>query len=401
MTIPFYRQCVGVLIFGAALIAMPACATASGGCKKPKEAYQKSVSSVAYEIRIRQCEGPATIEIWPFGARRASQVITLPSIWQRSDSTPLVFADYNADGIADLALQTGLKEYVYYIGTHGHRFQRNAPLTALAADAYEMPEASNGEVTILRADGSQATTLTRYKFDQNAIVPLQRTRTDAAAKPGRLTTSEEAWRDGSWHTLEVSDRRNTDYCEGVLLAAAHRTGRLGGPYMTKVCADYPGDPSMALIAFQSSVGLDVLLVRLDDGALLANYLTHDLPAGKGQRVTVEEESFELTNGTPTITLQIEHEQADGWRHGRQTMLVREGARLVPVMDGLAVFSTDGTTSVKRWVRAPDETSASRPPALRVKELVNPGEGLDFIEREYSLPYDGVRYSIPADLRLKR
>jgi hypothetical protein len=394
-----FQQLLCVLASSLTLTVSPA--QAAPGCKKPKDAFQSQASGTGYDIRIRQCDGPALVQVWPHKSKKPTQTIKLPSIWQFGDEAPVVFEDYNSDGVGDFALRTDLKEFVYYLGTRNGGFQRNDALTRLASGAYERPAVENGTITILRVEGDLAPSMTTYAFHDTDIVPLKRTRSELDSRRGRITTFDERWNDNAWKIEHVSDYRQSGFCEDSLLDAAQGTGRFSGALLTKDCADFPGDGSLALIAFQSTVGLDLILVRLSDGTRIANYTTFDLPAKQGTQISIGQESFDLASGVPTIALHTEHDAPDGSLLTRQMLLVREGARLVPIMDGLITSATDGSRSVKRWPLPPSEPGGSRPHVLRVKELVNPGEGQEFIERVLELPFDGVHYAVPADIHIKR
>jgi len=184
------------------------------------------------------------------------------------------------------------------------------------------------------------------------------------------------------------------------MAAARSSGRYDNQQGSHDCADAPGDKTLGIIAFLGRDGMDVLLVRLADGETIANYSTYDLAKEKNSTFELENESFELSSGSPTISVNIESRTSDGALVTRQSIFVRERARLVPVVAGLVTSEINGTTSIKRWIVPPSEPDSDRPPFLLVKELVNPGEGQDFIERIQKIEYDGVRYPVPKGMRIK-
>lgn len=357
------------------------------------------------------CSGPAIVDVKRKASQEVLQSILVPNLEVHMESGgPLVnsnamygyggavnVADYNLDGQPDIALQTGnygpyaQPSYDILLNT-GKGFRHNAELTALSTESLNSLEIEGSQLVTSAKSGCCNHSRSWYQVVHDKPVPVRRVILDSASDDKYHLTIEEHWKNGKWRRTATNKERKEDYCEDTLQQAAP-----DAQAATKVaCMLMPGNSKLGIIAYAKPSGqtelLEIVLARISDGSRLASYVRQQPFGGKVGEIRLLAGPV-LKQNEKTFSVLVFFDNGKGSQWGVETVLQREGNKLVPLLDNLlANFGQTGATRLR--------TLKVDGAKLIVHESAEPAPGKPAVTREVPLEFDGKRYVIPPDMQYK-
>jgi uncharacterized protein len=382
--------------------------------RQPQKAETRiALNNVAkdYDFTLRMLDkSSGVLEVRRKGETQLRQSIPLDNVELRfgDDGKPLVNSnamyeyggiinaqDYNFDGKEDIAIQTGdagpygAPSYAIYLDT-AKGFSFSSALTDLSQESLNSLEVEGNLLATSGKSGCCIHYRNWYRVVNDKPVEQRRVTLDSASDEKYDLTIEENWKDGKW-VRNVQRERKADYCEDTLYQAA--PGAQQGQAIS--CMLMPGNKKLGVIAYSTGDGknFEVVLAKISDGTRLASY-SHPKPlGGKIHELRLFGEALPLPGKEPAFRILTFFEIGKGDQWGIDTVLQRNGAKLVPLVDDLiANFSEKGAMRM-RFLKAGES-------GLTVHEQVQTTSSATPVERDVTLPFDGTRYVVPADMLYK-
>jgi len=300
--------------------------------------------------------------------------------------------DYNFDGKEDIAIQIGndgpyaQPSYAIYLDT-GTGFRYSAALTELSSESLNSLEVDGDMLATSGKSGCCIHYRNWYKVMNDRPLPVRKVTLDSATDEKYDLTIDEDWKNGKWERHVLRERK-AGYCEDSLYQAAPNAQQ--GQKIS--CMLMPGNKKLGVIAYSTGDGknFEIVLAKISDGTRLASY-THPKPlGGKIEEIRLFDESLPVEGKEPAFRMHTFFDAGKNRQWGVSTVLQRNGAKLVPLVDDLlANFGENGATRM-RFLKASEA-------GLTVHETVQAAPGGKAVERDVLLKFDGTRYVAPADM----
>lgn len=303
--------------------------------------------------------------------------------------------DYNFDGKEDIAIQTGNdgpyaqpSYHIYLASEKGFRY--SAPLTGLSGESLNSLEVDGDLLATSGKSGCCVHYRNWYRVVNDKPVPLRKVTLDSDSDEKYDLTINEDWKNGKW-VRSVLRERKPGYCEDTLYQAA--PGAQQGQKIS--CMLMPGNKKLGVIAYSTGDGknFEVVLAKISDGTRLASY-SHPRPlGGKIEEIRLFDEVLPLPGKEPAFRVLTFFDTGKGDQWGIDTVLQRNGAKLMPLLDDLlANFGGNGATRM-RFLKASES-------GVTVHETVQAAASQPPVVRDVPLAFDGIRYLVPADMLYK-
>lgn len=385
------------------------------------------------------CSTPGLIDVMTKGDKTPLHTIAMNNIFLSftRKSRPLVnsaemydyqgiinVGDFNFDGREDFAVQNGNFGWysgpsydVYLKSRDGTGFRYNEAMSQLIMETlgFFRIDSERKRLFTMAKDGCCYHEFVEYQVVDDRPVPLSRAVQDSIHDQRYDYSHTDQWIDGQWKRIKTARSRRDSYCEDELLEALRSLAHEGGNYISpRHCKPLPYDISLGVAAMifaddsdkgdpPGKLGLDVLLVELDGGAVLAKYSRQDefdITHMDRDGLRIDTAKWQLAPKQRAFGVTVDVSDKAGHPHQLLTLFHRKTDNLVPVLRQIVTYVRKGSLETRRTLEMA-RTSSKGFADIWVHEVTRKiplqSDASVSSKREYLLHFDGRKYVVPAEL----
>jgi uncharacterized protein len=393
--------------------------------------YDFSVHMYGQEGTLAAGEGPGRVTVRAKDKLTTPQVIIIESIRMMTDTNgrPITnsvqdgyegminVGDFNFDGRDDFAVLNGMNgsygsaSYDVYLNK-GSKFEFSVDFSILFSG-----------LTFPNFDSKSKTIKTESKsgccWHESAIYTvvndkpekIERLVDETSASEGGDSTYSytERFINGRWKQVSARGIRPDNYCEDDLLQTNQKVGHPERRLAS--CGLIPEEHAVGVIAaaytFKSrSYGLDIFIVDLNDGKLLAK-LTNDnefsqVATGAGnppEHMRIDTGRFNLKEQQRAFGVRSSFRAQTQNRDTYFTLLslyLRKGDAITPVLEHMVVALSNNKEETKRTLSL-QKSSTNGFADIMVHEIISGRDDGDAERRDFVVRYDGNKYVLPKSI----